>query len=101
MNQISVVVPRSFVVEKVIKGSKGEFTIYGLQFGSKFMRFTYPAGRMLPDDAPIECHMYSRKYNARGAVYDEVALWVDNHVERVINEQLELDLEADEKKLPF
>lgn len=101
MNQISVVVPRSFVVEKVIKGSKGEFTIYGLQIGSKFMRFTYPAGRMLPDDAPIECHMYSRKYKARGAEYDEVALWVDNHVERVINEQLELDLEADEKKLPF
>lgn len=94
MNQISVVVPRSLVAEKVIKGSKGEFTIYGLQIGSKFMRFTYPAGRMLPDDAPIECHMYSRKYNARGAVYDEVALWVDNHVERVINEQLELDLES-------
>ena len=101
MNQVSVVVPRSFVVEKVIKGSKGEFTIYGLKIGSKFMRFTYPAGRMLPPDADIECHMYSRKYKARGAEFDEVALWVDNHVELVINEQLELDLESDEKTLPF
>lgn len=75
---IRVEIPSSLVVDKVIKGKEGDFTIKGVLIGDKFIRLVYAKDTELPSDTLIG-NLFPRTYKGKtGVEYQEVAIFVEN-----------------------
>lgn len=81
MEEIKITVPKKAVSTKLIVSPKGDFTLYGVRIGDKFMRFSFPKGHELPD-GEIVGHLYARPFESKfGGKFTEIAIWVDNSTE--------------------
>ena len=99
MENIKVVVPKSRIVESLIKGEKGEFTAYSVSLGRKDVRLTIPMGFVLPD-GDVEGTLYGRKYTNKFGSFSEVAIFVENAVLPTDPSSVKTEEVAD-KDLPF
>lgn len=101
MLNVTVSIPVARIVPKVIKGSVGEFTLYGVAVGTKFVRLVLPKDTVLPTAGNVEGNLFARKYESKTtkAEFDEIAIYVTNPV-KVESKSTRVDLsdvEADAK----
>jgi hypothetical protein len=95
--EIKLFIPRSRLVEKTIKGSKGDFTVLGVNVGSKYVRLYHKKEHTLPNTI-LEGVLWARSFKYNGKDLTELAIFITNSLEPIQDEALD---DNDQDDLPF